>query len=47
MSKQLTREQFISLKNEYCKNNDIELLRIPYYEFDNIENILENRLIFI
>jgi predicted Zn-ribbon and HTH transcriptional regulator len=28
------------IKNEYCKNNNIELLRIPYWEFDNIEKIL-------
>lgn len=30
------------LKNDYCKNNNILLLRIPYWEFDNIENILIN-----
>lgn len=29
-------------KNEYCKNKDIPLIRIPYWEFDNIENILDN-----
>lgn len=28
------------LKNQYCKNNNIKLLRIPYWEFDNIEDIL-------
>lgn len=28
-------------KNQYCKDNDIPLLRIPYWEFDNIEIILE------
>lgn len=27
-------------KNEYCKNNNISLLRIPYWDFDNIEDIL-------
>lgn len=27
-------------KNQYCKDNDIPLLRIPYWEFDNIEKIL-------
>jgi len=32
-------------KNEYCKNNNIRLLRIPYYEFKNIENILKNLLL--
>lgn len=30
------------LKNTYCKNNNIPLLRINYTEFDNIEIILEN-----
>lgn len=32
-------------KNEYCKTNDIELIRIPYYEIDNIEKILSDKLI--
>ena len=31
-------------KNRYCKDNDIPLLRIPYWEFDNIEDILINEL---
>jgi len=31
-------------KNEYCKNNNIKLIRIPYIEFDNIEGILEEKL---
>ena len=29
-----------SIKNDYCKNNDIKLVRIPYTEYDNIENII-------
>lgn len=33
-----------SIKNEYCRDNGIELIRIPYYEFENIENILLNKL---
>lgn len=28
------------IKNQYCKDNDIKLIRIPYWEFDNIENII-------
>lgn len=32
------------LKDEYAKNNGIKLLRIPYWEFDNIELILEKEL---
>lgn len=29
------------IKNNYCKNNNIELIRIPYTEFDNLEKILD------
>ncbi|WP_156876155.1 hypothetical protein [Clostridium kluyveri] len=31
-------------KNNYCKDNNIKLLRIPYWEFNNIETILESAL---
>lgn len=31
-------------KNQYCKDNNIPLLRIPYWDFDNIEQILEEWL---
>lgn len=30
------------IKNKYCKKNDIKLIRIPYWNFKNIEEILEN-----
>lgn len=33
-----------TVKNEYCKKNEIKLVRIPYYDFDNIENILIKEL---
>lgn len=33
-----------TIKNIYCKNNNIELLRIPYWDYDNIENIIINNL---
>lgn len=33
-----------NIKNQYCKNNNIPLLRIPYWEFDNTEQILEEWL---
>lgn len=33
-----------TIKNIYCKENNIKLIRIPYWEFDNIENILINKL---
>lgn len=32
------------IKNTYCKEHNINLLRIPYYEFDNIDTILNNHL---
>ena len=34
-----------AIKTVYCKNNNIKLLRIPYWEFDNIEYILNKQLI--
>lgn len=30
------------IKNEYCKEHNISLLRIPYWDFTNIESILED-----
>lgn len=30
-----------NIKNKYCKNNQIPLLRIPYWESQNVENILQ------
>jgi len=30
------------IKDEYCKNNNIRLLRIGYKEYNNINNILTN-----
>ena len=32
------------IKNNFCKKNNINLIRIPYYEYKNIENILNNIL---
>lgn len=32
------------IKNEYCKENNIHLLRIPYYEFININNIINIKI---
>lgn len=34
-----------SIKNTYCKTNNIPLIRIPYWDFDNIEEILQRKLI--
>ncbi len=32
------------IKNDYCKKRKIYLIRIPYFEFKNIESILNERL---
>jgi len=48
--KEWAKEQFEQLKhrdqikNQYCKDNNIPLLRIPYWDFDKIEEILNDRL---
>ena len=31
------------MKNKYCKDHNIPLLRIPYWDFDNIEEILNKQ----
>jgi hypothetical protein len=33
------------IKTQYCIDNNIPLLRIPYWDFDNIESIINNKLI--
>ena len=32
------------IKNKYCKKNGITLIRIPYWDFENIETILTTSL---
>ena len=32
------------IKNDYCKDNNIRLIRIPYWEFNNIETILASEI---
>ena len=32
------------IKNEYCFTNDIQLIRIPYWDYDIIESIIINEL---
>ena len=34
-----------SIKNQYCNDNNIRLIRIPYTEFNNIETILEKEIL--
>lgn len=33
-----------NIKNKYCEENNIKLIRIPYWEIDNIKSILEKEL---
>lgn len=33
-----------NIKTQYCKDNNIKLIRIPYWDFDNIEEILKKEL---
>jgi hypothetical protein len=33
-----------NIKLEYCKNNNLKLIVIPYWDYDNIENILGKEL---
>lgn len=35
------------IKNKYCKKNKIKLLRIPYWDFEKIEKILDKNLFYI
>ena len=39
-----TRKENDEIKDNYCKSKNIELIRIPYWDFDNIEKILEEKL---
>jgi hypothetical protein len=34
-----------NIKNNYCKSNNIKLIRIPYWDYDNIEHILTKELL--
>ena len=44
------KEEFIerqyrdNLKNQYCKDNNIKLIRIPYWDYNNIEKILDKNI---
>ena len=38
------QQKYDQLKNDYCKLHKIKLIRIPYWEFDNIEKILDKEL---
>ena len=40
----LENQQRDKIKDEYCFKNNIKLIRIPYWEFENIEEILVKEL---
>ena len=37
----ITRKIHDTIKSYYCEKNNIKLIRIPYWEFDNIEKIIK------
>lgn len=37
-------QYYDKLKNQYCEDNNIGLLRIPYWEKENIKTIINNHL---
>ncbi len=39
-----TQQIHDEMKNQYCKENNIELIRIPYWKYDNIEEILKDAI---
>ncbi|MDF2700953.1 MAG: hypothetical protein K0Q49_2517 [Haloplasmataceae bacterium] len=39
-----TQQRYDGYKNEYCQKNNIKLIRIPYWDFDNIEEILDKEI---
>lgn len=39
------RQKLDNLKNQYCLEKNIYLIRIPYWEYNNIENIILDKLI--
>ena len=34
-----------SIKTKYCEDNGIKLLRLPYFEFKNFKNILDEKVL--
>lgn len=39
------RKRNDKIKNKYCKKNNIPLIRIPYWDFDKVEEILSNEIV--
>lgn len=44
LDKFISRKINDTIKNKYCKDNNIKLIRIPYWDLNNIEEILELEL---
>ena len=44
MEKVVAQQKRDQIKNAYCEENNIMLIRIPYTEYQNIENILNKYL---
>ena len=44
MEEFIKRQRRDAIKNKYCEDNGINLLRIPYFEKENIDSIIFNRL---
>lgn len=40
----LVTQKHDQIKTKYCEDNNIKLLRIPYWNYNNVENILEEEL---
>lgn len=41
----IDRKRKDKIKTDYCLKNNIELIRIPYWDFNNIEDILNKKLL--
>lgn len=39
-----TTKKHDEIKNKYCEDNDIDLLRIPYWDGNDIEKIISTKL---
>ena len=34
-----------NIKNKYCEENNIKMIRIPYWDYKNIEEILTKQIL--
>lgn len=41
---ELIKVNYDAIKTNYCKQNGIKLIRIPYWNLNNIESILDKEL---